>query len=119
MSHIVIEPTRNGVLARVAVVELSAIDGIYTLSCTGDATAHATGEPAHECPTAGFDPSDHDTWSDRDDCISAAEVHMDAHERQFCEECGGLMSLPVHDTDEHGRTERRACTVCKHVEELS
>lgn len=120
MSRIVIHPERLGVRAKVTLVEISAIDGIYTLLCTGDTIAAATKDESHSCPHAGFDPADGDTWSDLNDCIAAAEIHMAAHERRFCERCGADNSAPLVVRMSSGWMEEHiACTSCDHVEVLS
>lgn len=80
MPKVVIEAERGNPPACVTLVEISALDGIYTLACTGDRF--------DECPTSGFEPNAGDTWSDRDECIAAGEVHIAAHERRVCFTCG-------------------------------
>lgn len=108
MSYIVIMPGRTNVTARIDVIEISEVDGIYTLSCSGDGL--------DECPRAGFAPGD--TWGNGyAEAIEAGLIHMGAHERRRCVECGGVQrSLGTGHDGDGEFVERYGCTECDHVE---
>lgn len=94
MPKVVIEAERGNPPACVTLVEISPLDGVYTLACTGDRF--------DECPTAGFEPAAGDTWSDRDECIAAGEVHIAAHEKRVCPTCGRQQRVFTSGPDRDG-----------------
>ncbi len=109
MPKITIMSDRRGTTALVTLVEVSATDGIFLPVCTGD--------HLDLCPSAGFDPTVGDTFSDLAACIDAAQAHVAAHEHRVCAICQTPTSPIVYQTDVRGeRFGRVACPVCKWVE---
>jgi hypothetical protein len=108
MPKVVIEAERGNPPACVTLIELSPVDGIYTLACTGDRL--------DECPTAGFEPAGGYTWSNRDACIAAGEVHIAAHERRVCGTCNGQQVFLGAEYDDEGEFVGRYGCELGHVE---
>lgn len=64
-------PTRSASEPVAEVVALSEIDGIYTITCTGDGI--------DQCPE-DLEPGD--TWSDFEVCVRGAITHIHNHEKR-------------------------------------
>lgn len=108
MPRIVIEGTRPGMTTRVTLVDISTAVGFVMPVCSGDML--------DECPDVGFEPGD--TWSNGPaGAITAAEMHIAAHERRVCGECGAPQRWLGNGRDVDGELVGRfECTAGDHVE---
>lgn len=90
MPRIIIEPDSD-IPVRILVVEISDVDGIYALRCTGDGV--------DQCPE-DLEPGD--TWSSLIDCIQDGVVHMGNHEKRGIAKVTGYRSPFPEMTDRAG-----------------